>query len=238
MKALILNSGLGKRMGCLTDHFPKCMTPIQGDETILSRQLKSLIKANIREAVITTGYYEPVLIDYINHLNLPIAISFVNNPLYASTNYIYSIYLAKQDVQDDLILMHGDLVYDDAILLEMLTLPQSMMAVSSTLPLPEKDFKAVVEEDKIIRIGIDCFVHALAAQPLYKLNRKDWEIWLNEIGDFCQRGLTSVYAENAFNEISLYINVKPYDVLNRLCGEIDNPQDLKIISERLERGQL
>ena len=57
MKALILNSGLGSRMGVLTAEHPKCMTEISPRETILSRQLRQLSDAGIRDVVITTGYY-------------------------------------------------------------------------------------------------------------------------------------------------------------------------------------
>ena len=40
MKALILNSGMGQRMGVLTSNHPKCMTEVSPTETILSRQLR------------------------------------------------------------------------------------------------------------------------------------------------------------------------------------------------------
>ena len=53
MKALILNSGLGSRMGVLTSEHPKCMTEISSKETILSRQLKQIAEAGIEEVVIT-----------------------------------------------------------------------------------------------------------------------------------------------------------------------------------------
>ena len=45
MKALILNSGLGTRMGVLTSEHPKCMTEISTNETILSHQLKQIADA-------------------------------------------------------------------------------------------------------------------------------------------------------------------------------------------------
>ena len=60
MKALILNSGLGSRMGVLTSEHPKCMTEISAHETILSRQLKIIADAGIEEVVMTTGYYDGV----------------------------------------------------------------------------------------------------------------------------------------------------------------------------------
>ena len=53
MKALILNSGMGTRMGALTAQQPKCMTDISSRETILSRQLRQIVHAGIQEVVIT-----------------------------------------------------------------------------------------------------------------------------------------------------------------------------------------
>ena len=61
MRALILNSGIGKRMGILSSQHPKCMTVIDKGETILSRQLKLLYQCGITEVIITTGPFEKVL---------------------------------------------------------------------------------------------------------------------------------------------------------------------------------
>ena len=61
MKALILNSGMGSRMGVLTAEQPKCMTEISGKETILSRQLRQLAEAGIDEVVMTTGLFDGIL---------------------------------------------------------------------------------------------------------------------------------------------------------------------------------
>ena len=78
MKALILNSGLGSRMGVLTAEQPKCMTEISYCETILSRQLKMLAEAGIKDVVITTGAFAEVLKDYCRGLDLPLSISFIH----------------------------------------------------------------------------------------------------------------------------------------------------------------
>ena len=63
MKAVILNSGLGSRMGDITKTHPKCMTEISENDTILSRQLKLLYKNYIKDVVITTGYFDDILVD-------------------------------------------------------------------------------------------------------------------------------------------------------------------------------
>ena len=234
MKALILNSGLGHRMGVLTSEHPKCMTVISATETILSRQLKLLADSGIKEVVMTTGYFDEILVKYCNSLRLPLHYTFVKNPLYAETNYIYSIYCAKEYLNDDIILMHGDLVFDATVLDEIIAHEKSCMKVSSTIPLPEKDFKAVIKDGRIEKIGIEFFDFAMEAQALYKLNKADWLIWLEEIEKFCDEGNRKVYAENAFNQVFNKCLIEPYDVKDRLCTEIDTPEDLEKVKARLE----
>ena len=234
MKALILNSGLGHRMGVITREHPKCMTEISIKNTILSRQLRQLVGFGVKDVVITTGYYNQVLEDYCNALHLPLNIVFINNPVYDKTNYIYSIYCAKDYLKDDdIILMHGDLVFESMVLEAVIDNLTSCMAVSSTLSLPEKDFKAVIKDGKIEKVGIEFFDNAMAAQPLYKILKEDWAIWLDNIVKFCENGNRKVYAENAFNEVSDLCKIYPCDVKDMLCAEIDTPEDLKAVSQKV-----
>ena len=235
MKALILNSGLGRRMGVLTCDQPKCLTEIAPGETILSRQLSLIAEAGIREVVITTGYCADVLQDYCRFLDLPLQIHFVHNPEYERTNYIWSICLARDILaDDDVLLLHGDLVFEAGALDAILASEASCMAVSSTLPLPEKDFKAVVRGGRIESIGIQFFQDAVSAQPLYKLLKEDWKVWLDEIAAFCARGERNCYAENAFNAVSSRCRIVPLDLADMLCAEIDTPEDLQTVSARVK----
>lgn len=233
MKALILNSGLGSRMGVLTSEHPKCMTEISSTETILSRQLKLIADAGIKEVVMTTGSFDEVLINYCRNLNIPVHITFVKNPVYMDTNYIYSIYCAREYLDDDIVLMHGDLVFEFSVLEDLLSFEHSCMKVSSTAALPDKDFKAVVHNGRVEKVGIEFFTDAMEAQALYKINREDWKVWLNEIISFCESNNRKCYAENAFNEVSDRCAIYAYDVKNRLCSEIDTAEDLKMVSEKL-----
>ena len=237
MKALILNSGLGSRMGVLTSEHPKCMTEISSHETILSRQLKQIAEAGIEEVVITTGYYDGVLVNYCNSLDLPLNFTFVKNPIYDKTNYIYSIYCAREYLNDDIVLMHGDLVFENEVFDRVIASPVSCMTVSSTLPLPEKDFKAVVKDGMVMKVGIEFFNEAMEAQALYKLNKEDWKIWMGKIIEFCETEKTKVYAENALNELNGAVNIHALDVENLLCSEIDNPEDLAVVTAKLKEIQ-
>ena len=147
MIALLLNSGLGTRMGDETQEHPKCMTKISGRETIISWQLKCLERIGVTDAVVTTGHLSDMLEEYLLSLDTPIRIHFVHNPRYRETNYIDSMYLACDLLAGQEVLsLHGDLVMHPEAMARLAGSPVSAVTVDSTLPLPEKDFKAVWEE--------------------------------------------------------------------------------------------
>ena len=139
--------------------------------------------------------------------------------------------------------MHGDLVFAESVLRDVLGADTSVMAVSSSLPLPEKDFKAVLEGGSagdvsgrlITRVGIEFFENAVAAQPLYFLREEGWLRWLEAIGAFCAAGNVKVYAENALNTLEGAAGVRALDVKDRLCAEIDTPEDLARVSALLRK---
>ena len=238
MKALILNSGIGKRMGVLTKEQPKCMTELHDGDTILSRQLRQLSAYGISDIVITTGFYHDAIQEYCASLNLSLNYTFVQNSKYDSTNYIYSIYLAREHLHDDILLLHGDLVFQDVVLDDVIESKDSCMVVSSTVELPEKDFKAVIDsEGRIQKVGIEFFENAVAAQPLYKLHKEDWEVWLNNIITYCENGTVSCYAENALNEVTDSCRLYLHDIQSLLCGEIDTPNDLTVMRERIYEAE-
>ena len=234
MKTLILNSGLGHRMGVLTSEHPKCMTEISSTDTILSRQLRLLSQVGIKDVVMTTGYFDGVLINYCHSLNLPLNLTFVKNPLYSETNYIYSIYCAREELKnDDILLMHGDLVFEYSVLEDIIANDKSCMKVSSTIPLPDKDFKAVVKSGFVKAVGIEFFDSAMEAQALYKLKKDDWKVWLDRICEFCEDGNRKCYAEVALNQVTDKCLIEAYDVHERLCTEIDTPEDLAVVKAKL-----
>ena len=175
-------------MGALTSEHPKCMTEIKPGETILSRQLRQIEDTGITEVIITTGYAESVLMNYCKSIDTKLTVHFVSNPDYRTTNYIYSVYLAREYLRDDdIFFMHGDLVFENEVLDLLLNDERSVMAVSSSMPLPEKDFKAVIDsEGRVLKVGVEFFTDSITAQPLYKLKHDDWSTWLSRIEQYVE----------------------------------------------------
>lgn len=237
MIALLLNSGLGSRMGDETKEHPKCMTSITEKETIISWQVKLLERVGITEAVVTTGHLSDMLQDYLRSLDTPIRFHFVHNPRYQETNYIYSMYLARDLLAgQDVLSLHGDLVMHPAVMEKLAASPVSAVTVDTTLSLPEKDFKGRIRDGRLMEVGVNVFGNdAVELQPAYRILAKDFDRWMQEIEHFVAAGNDRVYAENAFNAAWEDIPVYPLDVQGLLCAEIDNQQDKEYVSKRFSQ---
>ena len=236
MRALILNSGTGSRMGELTKDKHKSMVEIKEGLPLIVYQIETIAASGIDDFIITTGAMSEKLIHCIHHyFGNRYRFEFVYNDKYNVTNYIYSIYLALSYLDDDVLLLHGDLYFTRPMLAQMLAAKESCVVVDTTLKQPEKDFKAHIEGEKVTQIATCIFgANCYACQPLYKLLRADWRIWADAIAAFCAAGKTGVYAEEALNTILDRFALKPFDVKGGLCTEIDTPEDLSVLKKRLE----
>ena len=179
MKAIILASGIGKRLRPLTNDKPKSLVKIN-QRTILEYQLDILADCGIKRVVLTTGPFEHQVKNLLNGRYPDLTIDFVNNPKYDSTNYIYSLWLTKDLIDEDIILVHGDLIFPADLLKKMIDVEKNVVLVNKTVRPPEKDFKAVIENDRVVKIGVDFFgKNTFFCLPLYKFSRKDFLIWMN-----------------------------------------------------------
>jgi choline kinase len=111
---------------------------------------------------------------------------------------------------------------------------ESSVIVDSTVPLPEKDFKGKMDGFFIREIGtgIPPAEDVVFLLPVYYLKKPFMEKWMDSISRFVARKETSVYAENAFNEISHSLNLKALDIKGGFCMEVDTIADLEIARER------
>ena len=238
MKALIFNSGLGSRLGSLTTDKPKSMVRLSNGETILARQLRILSSLGIKEYVITTGpFSDQIEVTCAPYRSRGCSFIFVNNPLYAQTNYIYSMWLARDYLKDEPFLMlHGDLVFDKAYAYKVIHSPvESLGSVNPGVPNPEKDFKARVRDGKIEQVSVSIFEEGCVAfQPFYKLSVNAMGKWLKAVGECIEKGEDSVYAEDAANSVFLNMNIEAFSYEGHFVEEIDTAEDLERVSKAIK----
>ena len=226
MKAIIFNSGLGNRMGEFTQNNHKSMAPVTNGETIFHRQLRLLSAEGIKDFIITTGPFEDQL--KAEAAKFPeLNFTFVRNDIYNKTNYIYSMFLARDYINDDMLFLHGDLVFNRKLLHDVLNSSDKNAAtVNFKKALPEKDFKGRVIDGKVVEVSIKIFdENCFAFQPMYKLEKATASAWVGKVVEFIHKGEDKCYAENALNEIFPALNIRAFSYENYFIDEIDNLED-------------
>lgn len=115
MQAVLLAAGMGKRLKELTQNNTKCMVKVNG-VTLVERLLRILDRKQLTKIVIVVGYEGKKLIDYIETLSIQTPIVYIDNPIYDTTNNIYSLALAKQYlIEEDTLLFESDLIFDESL---------------------------------------------------------------------------------------------------------------------------
>jgi len=234
MKAIILNSGEGKRMGDLTAEKPKCMVKLN-KETILARQLRQLSEFGVEDVIITTGPFEKKLRDHAEDVS-DLNIEFVHNPEYDSTNYIYSLYLVDDKIEEDVLLLHGDLCFEGKVLNKLVD-DRSTGLINTDGGSPDKDFDAFVEHGLVKKIGVDLESNdTVGFMPFYHLSNHDLVRWMDSMEEFVDEGELGVYAEDALNPLlkSGEVKLKGVDFSDSFCMEIDTQEDLGRAKDILE----
>lgn len=129
MQAIILAAGMGKRLKELTQDRTKCMVQVNG-VALIDRMLHQIESRHLSRIVIVVGYEGEKLMKYIDTLGIRTPIVYVQNPIYDKTNNIYSLALAKDYLcQDDTLLFESDLIFEDAVIDQLLDDPRETLAL-------------------------------------------------------------------------------------------------------------
>jgi len=129
MQVLILAAGTGSRLGKYTKENTKCMLEVNGD-TLIKQALEKLNEIGIEKLILVVGYKKDNLIKHIGNKYKKIKIEYVENTVYDKTNNIYSLYLAKDKLEeDDTILLESDLLFEKRILEKLLNDKRENLAV-------------------------------------------------------------------------------------------------------------
>lgn len=240
MQAIILAAGMGKRLGDLTKDNTKCMVKVNGI-SLIDRTLTQLSKLSLSRVVIVIGYKGDNLKKYIGNEYNGLRIEYINNPIYDKTNNIYSLSLAKKELQeDDTLLIESDLIFADALFPMIVNNPYPNLALvakyeswmDGTMVRIDDDCNIVnfVPKEAFRYEDVDVYYKTV---NIYKFSR---EFSMNEYVPFLE-AYSRVMGNNEYYEQVLRVltllhssTLKALPIQDEKWYEIDDVQDLDIAS--------
>lgn len=238
MIGIILAAGIGSRLRPLTDTLPKCLVNVHGIP-ILQYQLDAFKTAGINKLVVATGYLSEKVKAYLDErLNTFFDFSIVENKKFSTTNNMYSLWLTKNIVNDDVILTNGDVIYDPWILHSLCSTKQENSIAVDTGVYIDENMKIEVNNGNVVRISKtisrDCSY--ATSIDLYRLNKNAILKLFDLIEDkYIKKNIINQWTEVALQDLFMYDSFTPFDIRGRRWIEIDTLSDLET-AERLFGG--
>lgn len=220
MHALILAAGTGSR---LQQRRPKCLLEV-GGRPLLHHQVDALDAVGADQITLVLGYQWQRVETALRGRGQVIV-----NERYAVTNSLYSFWMARNAIEDGVLVMNSDVLFDPALLRDLMDVEGSALAYDTTSGDDPEHMKVHTRNGRLLRMSKDLpptyshgenvgIVHlsapaaraaALAADQLVRQGRGD--DWVSAV----------------FTQVASRHRISCLDVAGRPWVEIDFPHDLE-----------
>ena len=236
MRAVILAAGTASRLRPLTEHTPKCLLKVNG-KTLLERTLDNFISNGITEFLIVTGYLQEMIRDFVTKNYPALNVKFLYNKDYATTNNIYSLFLAEEFARgNDFILSDSDILFSKDIIAALLADPNPDVLAMNRHELGEEEIKIISDDDRnVLEISKVCSIENAVGESvgLEKMSAKYSAALYKELHQMIDNeGLDNVFYEKAFERLIPQGHIFKYlDTTDFFSMEIDTVEDYNKIKD-------
>lgn len=207
MKVVILAAGRALSLGDISHGLPKCLMPF-GDGTIISRQIDMLKACGVKQEqiLIVTGYRSDVIAERYPE-------NILYNIQYKTTDNAYSLYLALQQIDEDILLLDGDLVFDKKALKQLLKVDSDTLLVHSGSSVYGATGVMTNENNQVTEIGKHVTTGLVYDSMLY-LTRSTVQGWRDLL---CQRVEQKSWYTVSLNKLVKKKNVNVIADAGKVC---------------------
>jgi len=235
--AVILCAGTGSRIKNFTKK-PKTLLKI-GSKTIIERIILSLKKNNINNINIVTGYKSALLKkEIIKLLSAKLKVRFIKNKNPKKFGNTYSLYLGVKNLNQNTIIIDGDLVYEEKLIGSLQKQKKDLLVVGQGKISDIECAKTLVDKKGLVKKTID-------KRALYDYEKKKYKFIGEAIGliriskesmykfkSFCKYFLNKDTYKLNWEHFINYYTIKnkfyPYKIANNFKWiEIDTYSDYK-----------
>ncbi|MCF6365164.1 MAG: phosphocholine cytidylyltransferase family protein [Bacteroidales bacterium] len=200
--ALLLAAGTGSRLFPLTKNSPKCLTLVN-EKSILERLISNLKKQGFKRLVVVTGYKSKCITDILGNHSGGLSIEYIHSPLYRTTNNIYSLWMARNIINEPFVLLESDLVLNTSLLDEMV-LP-GKIAVAKMQPWLDGTTVSLNKQNQVTKFHkgtTDTYTDIrYKTVNIYSFSLSSWRAIVMKLNQYISEGSVNCYYETVFTEM-------------------------------------
>lgn len=233
MRAIIFAAGQSKRMYPLTLNKPKCLLQF-GKGTILDHLLEHLENAKINDIVIVTGFERRQIQRHIGN-----KAKYIVNNKFSSTDSLYSMYLAADFFDDDIVLLNSDVVYDGRIFEAVLQhCSKAVIAVDTAKTLKDGEMNVRLTNGYVAEISktIPASLADGESAQIAKFDKETAGVLIRETARLIKQGYTDKNPPFAYKPIIEQIGLKAIEVSTEDWQEIDTIENYRKATQKFGRS--
>lgn len=228
MKAIIFAAGLGKRLQGITQGRPKCLVEI-GGQTLLSRHVEYLGRLGVRQVVLVVGFAQ----DHIRQAMAvdPFAqdIRWVVNEQFTRGS-ITSLWAARSEMDDDVVLMDADVLYAPSILARLIHSPlPTALLMDDTVKQESEECMIAAKAGRVLTLSKtlpSVFDEAGEGVGFLKVQQQDIPALLHSVQAHLEAGRLDMEYEDTLTEFFSEVSVGYEKTGGMPWVEIDFPEDI------------
>ena len=230
-KAVILAGGRGTRLHPLTQDLPKTLIPIHG-KPIIEYILERIVDIGTIEIIIVIGHYGEKIKKLVGRDYKGVLVKYITNPIYAQTNSTYSLYLTKDVVGEDFLVINADTVFNREILKSLVESNYEIaLSIDDTVSgvLPEDNMKVTIIDGLLRRASKNIPPERTHGDAIgiYRFKGKGTKFLFSELSQLVDRNITDQLFTFAVNSMMKKKNIYPVSTNGLSWIEIDDNNDLQ-----------
>ena len=169
---------------------------------MLGRLVDNLRLQGIKRLVVVTGYLDHHVREFLQNNAADLQVDYVFNPVYKTTNNIYSLWLAREIIDEPFILIESDLVFEESLLEAMLT--PDKIAISNILPWMNGTVVEINNEEAVTAFHVGHNVNDARRYKtvnIYSLSLQSWHGAIERLDRFVADGRVGEYYETVFADM-------------------------------------
>nr|WP_296070316.1 phosphocholine cytidylyltransferase family protein [uncultured Actinoplanes sp.] len=237
MRVIVPAAGLGERLLPHTSDRPKCLVPV-GGTPIMGRLMTQLHEIGVSEVVCVVGYRGEMIKDYVGSLSGRPRVAFVENPQFATTNSIYSLYSSFAYWDGGIAVVDSDILVSTRLLTMVLDGDDTAMVIDAERTRAEIDMAVEVRDGAVWHLDKELPDDRVTGEffGLSRWTGAGLDSLRRTISAMVTAGETDVWYQFAIRKVAKTLRIRPLYAHRHEWSEVDSGTDLMAANAALAAG--
>ncbi|RGY63402.1 winged helix-turn-helix transcriptional regulator [Fusobacterium ulcerans] len=204
------------------------------NSTLIERTIKLLSKYNIDKIIIAAGYkaeyYKKLTKEYSN-------LKIIENKKYKTTGNMYSLYLLRKHLQEDFILLEGDLIFEENIISLLLnSKDKNVTTIDTSISDKEDSLYVTTKKNELLNISKGKYSLEKISGELIGISKLKYSSYLKMLDKFTQIENKLFFYEYSFLDKNIFSDLKCISSKENIWGEIDNQKQYEYIKNNIVKS--